>query len=305
MKVSMKTNLLPKFIGIALVCCLTTGLQAAEVKIIQLSNPPASNGIRIGDILNRSLELEVPQGYQLPATALPMQGDTREGMELRAIHVTSAKHGGQQRYSIALSYQVFAHANVPVVMQLPAEHLVFTGGAQPLSVDIPAWHFWYSPLVAASVKSAKQQLQPQYKASLLDLDTHQMRLKIWLALLVLAVLGLIYINADKRWLPFMNGAFAQAHRRIKQASRHKAAERQALIYLHQAFNQTYGANLFAYELDDFLARQPKFAKLKQEIQDFFEQSNAVLFANQPQNQAQFIKQLTKLSKRLRDCERGV
>ncbi len=305
MKVSMKITLLPKLIGIALACCLATSLSAAEVKIIRVTNPAASNGIRIGDILNRSLELEVAQGYQLPATALPMQGDTREGMELRAIHVTSSKHGEHQRYNIALSYQVFAHANVPVVMQLPTEHFVFTGGAQPLSVDMPAWHFWYSPLVAAAVKNAKQQLQPQYMATLLDLNTHQMRLKIWLVLLVVAVLGLIYINADKRWLPFMNGAFAQAHRRIKQASRDKAADKQALMYLHQAFNQTYGANLFAYELDDFLARQPKFAKLKQEIQDFFEQSNAVLFANQPQNQAQFIQQLTKLSKRLRDCERGV
>lgn len=291
-------------IGFACLAFLDTA-QAGEVKIIRLTNPAASNGVRIGDILQRVVEVETPDGVQLAKTSLPLKGDNRNGIELRDISVERLKVDGYQHYQIAISYQVFANANYPVVMQLPAEHFALTGGAHALSIDIPAWHFWYSPLVSAGIKNAKGQLQPQYKATLLDLNIHHNRFVMSLVALIVGALGLIYVNADKRWLPFMGGVFAKAHRRIKQLPKKQATEKVALMYLHQAFNQAYGANLFANEVDVFLERHPKFVKLKTEIHGFFNESNAILFGQHQNNQAHYVKELAKLSKRLRDCERGV
>ena len=280
--------------------------QNSDVKILSMSNPKNSNGIQIGDVLNRTFDVEVDSVYQLPKSSLPMKGENRSGIELRDINVQMTKHGDKNVYTIALSYQVFASAAKPVVMALPDEHLALIGGgAKALSIDIPAWRFWYSPLVAEGITNAKDNLQPQAKPPLIDLKLHQTRLWISLALLVMGLLSLVYVNADKRWLPFMNGAFAQAHRNIKKLKNTQASSKNAFMYMHQAFNKIYGANLFATNLDEFLITHPKYQKLSGEIRKFFELSNRALFASQHASDTQFLQSLIALSKRLRDCERGV
>jgi len=269
-----------------------------------MSNPVNSNGIQIGDVLNRTLDIEVDSTYQLPKTSLPMKGESRKGIELRDINVQMTKHGGKNVYTIALGYQVFASAAKPVIMALPEEHMALVGGAKALSIDIPEWKFWYSPLVAEGIANAKENLQPQAKPTLMDLKLHSDRLYISLALLMLGLLGLVYVNADKRWLPFMNGEFAQAHRNIKKLKKDKVTKKNAFRYMHQAFNKVYGSNVFVTDLDAFLTSHPKFVKLSDEIRAFFEQSNKALFASQHENDTQYLQDLILLSKRLRDCERG-
>jgi mxaA protein len=279
--------------------------QNSDVKILSMSNPANSNGIQMGDVLNRTFAVEVDAVYQLPKTSLPMKGESRNGIELRDIIVKTTKHGDKNVYTIALSYQVFASVAKPVVMALPDEHLALIGGSKTLLIDIPAWRFWYSPLVAEGITNAKDNLQPQAKAALIDLKMHQTRLWISLALVLTGLLGIVYVNADKRWLPFMNGAFAQAHRNIKKLKNHQASSNNAFMYMHQAFNKIYGANLFATNLDEFLITHPKFIKLGDEIRKFFELSNRTLFASQQTNETKYLQELIMLSKRLRDCERGV
>ena len=122
---------------------------------------------------------------------------------------------------------------------------------------------------------------------------------------VVGAIGLVYINADKQWLPFMNGAFAQAHRKIKNLNKNKANEQKALLYMHQAFNRIYGANLFANDVNEFVLANPAYASFKTEIIHFFERSNAALFSAQNENGEQLINELINLSKALRNCERGV
>jgi len=278
--------------------------QTTDVKILSTINPSTSNNIQMGDVLSRSIEVEVDAAYQLPKTSLPMKGESRNGIELRDVSVRTSKGSSTNIYKITLSYQVFVSAAKPVVMQLPDEHLALIGGAKALSIDIPAWRFWYAPLVAEGITNAKDNMQPQSKPALIDLNMHRLRFWAALALLVTGLFGLVYVNADKRWLPYMNGAFAQAHRNIKKLAHKQAANKDALMYMHQAFNKVYGANLFANELEHFLAANPKFLKMKQEITQFFEQSNAALFANHAASATQ-LQQLETFSKRLRDCERGV
>lgn len=290
-------------VSLALFASLAFG-QATDVKILSTINPPTSNNIQMGDVLSRSIEVEADAAYQLPKASLPMKGESRNGIELRDINVQTSKGSSTNTYKITLSYQVFVSAAKPVVMELPDEHLALIGGAKALSIDIPAWKFWYAPLVAEGITNAKDNMQPQSKPVLIDLNLHRTRIWAALALLATGLLGLVYVNADKRWLPFMNGEFAQAHRNIKKLGHEQTANKNALMHMHQAFNKIYGANLFANELEHFLAANQKFLKMKQEITQFFEQSNAALFANQAASATQ-LQQLKTLSKRLRDCERGV
>jgi len=304
-------NLIIRLIGLTSLFVAPCALsQEAEAKIVNVINPPFSNGIQVGDVLSRTFEIETGLGYQIPKTALPMKGENRNGIELTDVTVKSSTSKTKNNYTITLRYQIFTSAEKPVVMQLPEEKFVLTGGTKALSIQAPTWSFWFSPLVAEGVTNAKGNLQPQYKPTFINLDAHYARLWASLAALMMGLLGLIYINADKHWLPFMNGAFAQAHRQLKKlakagVSENEAVHKQALIYMHQAFNKIHGENLFASEVDQFVRAHPAFEKLKAEIMGFFTQSNASLFASQLKNGAETLSALITLSKRLRDCERGV
>jgi len=173
-----------------------------------------------------------------------------------------------------------------------------------LTIDVPAWRFWYSPLVAEGLTNAKAHMQPQAKPSLIYVKPYYTGLWVALGVLAIGLLGLVYVNADKAWLPWMNGAFAHAHRRIKKLSSESDSHQHALTYMHQAFNRIYGENLFANELDKFFSAHPKFIKMQAEIVQFFALSNAALFGRHT-GSGNELQQLKVLSKRFRDCERGV
>lgn len=279
--------------------------QATDAKIIAIHNPVRSNGIQIGDVMERKVVIETSKIYQLSKTTLPTKGLSREGVELADINVISTTQGDKTVHQIALRYQVFMSAPAPVVMQLPAEDFALNGGPKALSVKLPAWRFWFSPLVVANIDTAKENLQPQYKPSLVDTRRHQAFLALFIFLLSIGIAGLIYVNADRRWLPFMNGAFAQAYRNIKKLPRNAGQEKIALFYLHQAFNKVFGGNLFADDIGTFVEAHPEFSKVKNDIESFFDKSNKSLFANDTGDSAQFISDLIVFSKAMRDCERGV
>lgn len=303
-------NLMIKFIALTSILLVAPLAQVAmaqesDARVLSVINPSQSNSIQVGDVLSRTVEIEVNSTYQISKTALPMKGSNRNGIELADITVKSSQHNQKNIYTIALRYQVFASAPAPVVMQLPEEKFAFNGGAKVLSIKVPAWHFWFSSLAPNGISNAKENLQPQYKPTFIDVSAHYTRFWVLLGMIMTGLLGLIYINADKRWLPFMNGAFAQAHRSLKKLPSNPASEKKALVYMHQAFNKVHGANLFASEIERFLAAHPEFHQLKTKITSFFERSNASLFASQHQNSEQFINDLIALSKGLRDCERGV
>ena len=94
--------------------CLFTPLHGfaddSNVKVRSLVNPLHSNAIQIGDVLERTIEVEVSADYRLPKTSLPIKGENRNGIELRDIAVHTSKSGESVIYTIALSYQVFASA---------------------------------------------------------------------------------------------------------------------------------------------------------------------------------------------------
>lgn len=286
--------------------------QATATPIIKVINPALNNHVHIGDVLQRTVVLQVPAAYQFSDQALPKKGSKHDGIELVNVSVQSEAESDHTQYTLQLSYQVFAASMTPTVMQLPTEKLVFTSKTPPVStsVEVPAWGFWFSPLVTGGSVTAKKNMLPEVATPLIDHRAHQQRLVVFLALLVGSLLALLYINADGHWLPFMGGAFARAHRQLKRLARSSTPktaveEKKALVYLHQAFNQHYGANIFARDVQAFVTLRPGFKSLQQEISQFFEASNQSLYDVKTRDSRQVIAQLVQLSKRLRDCERGV
>lgn len=276
---------------------------------LKVTNPPSTNGVHIGDVLSRTVVVDAPTAYTLAENALPKKGSKHDGIELVGVALQSQPRSGHTQYTLQLRYQVFSVSTTPAVMHLPAEKLTFTGAAAS-TVEVPAWGFWFSPLVTGGTATAKKNLLPEFKTPLIDSRADQQRLGLFFTLLIASLAALLYINADGHWLPFMGGAFARAHRQLKRlakSSKPKTAveEKKALVYLHQAFNQHYGANIFARDVEEFVSLRPGFKGMQHEITQFFEASNQSLYDVKGRDSHQVIAQLVQLSKRLRDCERGV
>ncbi|MDO9051362.1 MAG: hypothetical protein Q7U70_07720 [Methylotenera sp.] len=318
---SLARHWMPAFAGmttgfILLMVGLSTSLtlQAAEevkaAKIASLTNPAQSYGVQIGDKLSRKIVLDVPAPLKISEGALPKKGSKNNGVELVEVQVQTDQKKDLTRYTVNLSYQTFASPNKPTVMQLPAEKLSLSGGAKAEMLAVPAWSFWFSPIVTGGIETAQKNIQPEAAPPLVDVSGHKTWLALFASMLTASLLALLYLNADGNWLPFMGGAFAKAHRQLKRLAKSSGAktaveEKQALVYIHQAFNQHFGANMFARDIEPFVAKRTSFKKMKAEIAQFFDASNQSLYAVESRDSQKIITALAQLSKQLRDCERGV
>jgi len=301
-------NLIPKLL-LFVTFFFQSAFASAEnnaMAIAAISNPARSTGIQIGDVLKRSVTFESATPQVMITKALPAKGSRNDEIELVESKLERLKEGGKNRYRLDLSYQVFASATKPKVMALPAQNIKISGTEQLM---LPAWHFWYSPLVDIGFAYAKANVQPQIKLPGIDLSQHAVRMKVFSAMLLLALIGLVYVNADSRWLPFCKGDFSRAYRRIKLLSKSKVPDanrlRAALFSLHESFNKTYGSNVFENDIDDFISQHPRFRPLQQQILEFFTLSNQTLFSRHPQQDSALLLKVLSISKGLRDCERGV
>ncbi len=301
---------------VMLIVGLLTSLtsQAAEVakaaKIASVTNPTQAYGVQIGDKLSRKVVVEVPAPLKIAEGAFPKKGSKNNGVELVGVDVQTDQQKDFTRYTVNLSYQSFTSPSKPTVVQLPVEKLNLTGGAKAETIEVPAWGFWLSPIVTGGIETAHKNIQPEAAPPLVDISAHQTRLALFASLLAASLLALLYMNADGNWLPFMGGAFAKAHRQLKRLAKSSGAktaveEKQALVYIHQAFNQHFGANMFARDIEPFLAKRTSFKKMKAEIAQFFDESNQSLYAVEPRDSQKIIAELASLSKQLRACERGV
>lgn len=289
---------------------LNAAEEAIIAKIVSLTNPAQTYGVQIGDKLSRKVVLDVPAPFKIAESAFPKKGSKNNGVELVEVSVVTDQQKENSRYTVNLSYQTFVNPGKPTVMQLPAEKLSLTGGAKAEILEVPAWNFWFSPIVTGGIETAEKNIQPEVMPPLVEASEHKSRLVVFASLLAASLLALLYLNADGNWLPFMGGAFAKAHRQLKRLAKSSVTktaveEKQALVYIHQAFNQHFGANMFARDIEPFVAKHTSFKKMQAEIAQFFDESNQSLYAVEPRDSPKIIADLVQLSKQLRACERGV
>lgn len=270
---------------------------------LRIVNPERDIGYIVGDKLTRTIEIDAAAPYTLAPASLPAKGVSRHGIELRDISVTHSTAGGRTPDTLQLTYQVFTSADHVKKVELPQERLYLTGEGRKLEVLIPSWNFRVSPLAAYGETRLDEDMSPYRPPLQLD-ETLNLRL-LWGFLVLIATSGvaLLYFNGDRRWLPGMGGHFAKACRKLRRLPDEAASTPAAVMAIHEAFNATFGANLFEADLDSFFRQHPRFAAIRSDVEEFFRLSNRVLFdsAQHPGMGTLFL--LRYFCRQCRDCER--
>jgi mxaA protein len=289
-------------------------MNPADVKI-SVVDPERDVGYVVGDILERTITLEVKKPFSLVETSLPIVGYEHRyqgqitGIELTGISTRQKEQDDSTIYTIALAYQVFTRGKVAKPAMLRPEILKFKSAANGdiLQYQIPSFRFRISPLSVFGQVKIEDEMSTFRPPLLLDASPEKFRLKILLGVLAVALTGLLYIFGMRAWLPRMGAPFAKAFRDIRKLPDNTDGLQQAVARMHKALNATAGHSLFSDNLDLFITQKPAFKPVKAEIERFFGLSRQVFFEPQAGHEAGEapLLWLRRFCRHCRDCERGL
>jgi mxaA protein len=293
-------------------------LPEIDKKYVRLSTiePVRDSGYTVGDLITRTVTMEVKKPYKLLDTSLPIVGYEKRyqgqviGIELRDIKKVEEEKSDSTVYTIDLTYQIFTRNVVAKPAALPPEFVKIQGEKEVYAFRIPSWNFRISPIAVFGEVKLESDMSP-FRGPLLKTDEReQLTLKIALAILVLSALGLLYILGVHAWLPRMGGPFARAYRELRKLKKLAPTDetlKLGLTAVHKAFNRSYGNSIFSDDVDAFIANKPVFVAIRPEIEKFFALSRQMFF-NQTDAQPMSADQhewLRQFTRRCRDCERGL
>jgi mxaA protein len=279
-------------------------------------NPDRSVGYTVGDILERTITLDVKKPYKLLETSLPIVGYERRykgqiiGIELRSISHTQKEHDASTTYTIHLAYQVFTNNVVAKPAALPAEIVRLIANGRVAQYRIPSWLFAISPIATYGDVNIQYDMSKFRGPLLLDAGPDKLRLKVLVSIFAVSLLGLLYILGRRAWLPRMGGPFARAYRDINKLRKLPVTDtslQTAVSRVHQSLNVTAGNSVFNDTLEAFLVKKPAFMPVKADIEQFFGLSRSVFFEHKAAHQAgeSPMLWLREFCRRCRDCERGL
>lgn len=271
--------------GLALLMLVgITGRAAAEVRAVHTIEPRAF-GYFLGDILERTIEIETGPDDEIVAASLPRTGPSNYWLELRAITQTSERRGDGRLHKLTLTYQAFYAPIDPRKQTIPAAEIAVRGPNGSERTTIPPFTFLMSPLreifPEKSGETAETFLRP-------DMATPLRRSgALRTAALVAAILSglfLVLLARDLAWWPFHRRParpFSRAVREIGRALAQGGADgyRAALLCLHRAFDTAAGHRLLAADLDRFLAAHPEHGDTRAAVERFFSASRAAFFGD--------------------------
>jgi mxaA protein len=288
----------------ALACAVATAASAAEPATLALRTiEPRAYGYQVGDVLQRQVVVDVPDGLALDEASVPRPGARGRALELRAVRRTPAAG----REEIVLEYQVFLAPPAVRTLELPPVVLHFTGRPRAQDVRIDAWPVTVAPLVPVEVSPRRGlgDLQADVDAPRLPTEGLRLRLAAWLGAAALLAATLLLLHFGLPWWNRRHRPFARAWpalRRLHLGADDAAAWRLACERLHAAFNESGGEVLFEHGIDRFAARRPGFAPLREEMRRFLAISRRGFFgdgARDPQD----LAWLVGFGRRCRDAER--
>jgi mxaA protein len=320
----MKNILSKIIIALALALFAMTSF-AASIYELRIQNPKKQAAYVVGDTFTRTFELDLKAPYKLAQSSIPAKGSAVNGIELSSIKINQKQSSKVNSYKVQLEYQIFTSAATVKKLEVSKYPLKITGAGKSYIITVPAWQFRVSPLATHNETYLEQDMSAYRGPMLVDTDMAKWLLGIFLSITLTATLGLIYINEDGAWFPGMGGPFAMSYRRIMSLEPSGTPNsngirdtndivliQQATTNIHHAFNQTYGENLFAADIDHFLEKHPGFASIKHEIIRFFQLSNLILFrpsqpvkTNLAETNHFSMTALANFCEQCRHCERGV
>lgn len=268
-------------------------------------------GIFTGDMIQHEFIVQLPADYQISEAALPVAGDLNYWLTLQDIELKHLDNNeDRQLFHLTLKYQTF-YAPLDVrKLEIPAQSLrAHKKGEGEIDITLPSWQFTMSPLKEIAQRGVgnnettdtfmKPALSPAYRST-------QLQRNLLSGLSVSAILLVLLWAYLHGWLwRRQQFPFQQAHRNIKHLRAKNVNESSACFAavesIHKAFNQAAGYVLFSNELAVFLQNHPAFARHASDIEEFFRQSDAVMFGQQSEMMPS-LKALQQLSHQLSRAE---
>ncbi len=289
--------------ALAVACAASVAATELSATIVE----PRAFGYQLGDVVARAVTVHIPDGLVLVDASVPQPGARGHALELRSVRRGSSAEAGGRRVELRLEYQVFLSPPQVRTLEMPTFTLRFEGAPRAQDLRIDAWPVTVAPLAPVDVSPRRGlgELLPDAAPPPIDTSASRMRLLVWAAvsLLLLAYLGHVYFG-----LPLWRRAhrpFAQAWRALRRAPPAGAdpASRAAFQRVHEALNRTAGEVVFEQGIERFVAAQPRFAHLRDELGRFFQRSRREFFADGRPDDADRVW-LIEFCRRCRDAERG-
>lgn len=268
---------------------------------------PRAFGYQVGDLLQRRVEVDVPDGLVLDEASVPRPGARGRALELRAVQ----RRAGAGRELLVLEYQVFLAPPAVRTLELPPVLLHFTGRPRAQDLRVDAWPVTVAPLVPVEVSPRRGlgELQPDVDAPHLPTAALRRRLVVWLAAASALAGGLALRHFGLPWWNRRHRPFARAWGALRPLRTHAPAADDAQAWrlacerLHAAFNESGGEVLFEHGIERFAARRPAFAPLREEIRRFLAISRRGFFGDGRREPGE-LDWLIAFGRRCRDAERG-
>lgn len=301
-------------IGIALAALASTALASVERVRTYDARP---FGYFVGDTIERSFEIDTGADDKLEPASLPRPGALNYWLEIRSISHTTTKKAGRATHKISLVYQTFYAPIDPRKIAIPDVSLTITTEKGPETVVLPGVKVIASPIreifPEKSGETAETFLRPDPVPNLISAASaiNLLSLSLGAAALIFAL-----IARHLAWWPFNSRAarpFAKAARDITHvlSGSHggMAAQREAALILHRAFDESAGERLLAADVARFLEARPEHQDSADAIARFFEASRVLFFSStqsgRPQGEEVLSAALLRdLAARLRSEERG-
>ena len=263
---------------------------------------PRAYGWRVGDVLQRRIRIDVPDGLALDAASLPRPGARGRALELRAVR----RDRSEGREELVLEYQVFLSPPSVRTLEMPPVVLHFEGRPRAQDLRVDAWPVTVAPLVPPEVSPRRGlgELQPDIDAPPIDTTALHTRLVAWLgaATLLAGVLALRHFGLP--WWNRRHRPFARAWPALRGlAADDPDAWRQACERLHAAFNESGGEVLFERGVERFAARRPAFVPLRDDMRRFLAISRRGFFGDGARSPGD-AAWLVEFGRRCRDAERA-
>lgn len=260
-----------------LLLCPLLAVAAGPEPRVELS-APRDYGYVMGDLIEHTLTVAVPEAYGLDTGYLPAPGPLDEWLDVRSVDWNRTRADGETRYRIRVVYQLFKGVRSAEKAAVPALPLRFAG-PDILEAKAPEWAFTVTPLIPPALADENVAIREALPPDPLATRPHWRRLLACLAgaAAVAGFLGWQNLGWRRRTRPF-----GRAQRELKKLLRTPAtpqSTREAARVLHRALDETAGETLFAGRIEDFCQGRPAFAALRDELRDFFELSRRLFFTS--------------------------
>ncbi|CAN5126654.1 hypothetical protein BH11PSE9_BH11PSE9_25120 [soil metagenome] len=292
---------------LAMLATAAASAQAAPQQLNATASEPRAYGYQLGDVVTRMVAVHVPEGMVLDDSSVPLPGARGKAIELRSVARRSSAESGGRRHDLTLEYQVFLSPPQTRTLETPTFTLRFTGQPRAQELRVEGWPITVSPImpVEASPRRGLGDLQPDVAPPLIATSAARHRLIAYavLASLLLVYLAQVYIGLP--WWARTRRPFTSAWRSLRSLSAASTPEqsREAYRQLHEAFNRTAGEVVFEGGVQRFVAAQPRFAPLREDIAAFFAKSRQQFFG-EAAPLAGDAAWLLDFARRCRNAERG-